>query len=294
MTETRTPQVASPIDGGRPSPAVAVVEVRSEREARAAVTVLGDVWHRDDGQPPLPPELAWAFAHSGNYVALAMAGDQPVAAAIGFRGDDSIGPHLHSHIAGVLPQWQGSGVGYLIKEHQRSWALAHGIDRVTWTFDPLVSRNAYFNVVKLGAQLTRYYVDFYGQMDDGINDGDETDRCLVTWRLGSPQATAAAAGRHTATDVAAARAAGAVDLLVADVDGAPRLSLTDAAVRLVQVAGDVVGLRRRDPAAAQAWRRALRRALVPAFEEGLEVVGVSRDSWYVVTPPRLPAGGRPP
>src|SRR3954447_19229614 len=287
MTETRTPQVAPPIDGGPPAPApsVSVVEVRSEREARAAVTVLGDVWRRDDGQPPLPPELAWAFAHSGNYVALAMAGDQPVAAALGFRGEDSTGPHLHSHIAGVLPQWQGSGVGYLIKEHQRSWALAQGIDRVTWTFDPLVSRNAYFNVVKLGAQLTRYYVDFYGRMIDGINDGDETDRCLVTWRLGSPQAIAAAAGRHAATDIEAARAAGAVELLAVDVDGTPRLTLTDADVRLVQVPTDVVGLRRRDPAAAQEWRRALRRALVPAFEEGLEVVGVSRDSWYVVARP---------
>src|SRR3954453_21239764 len=224
MTETRTPQVASPTDGGQPSPAVSVGEVRSEGEARAAVTVLADVWRREDSQPPLPPELAWAFAHSGNYVALAMAGDEPVAAAIGFRGDDSSGPHLHSHIAGVLPQWQGSGVGYLIKEHQRSWALQHDLDRVTWTFDPLVSRNAYFNVVKLGAQLTRYYVDFYGRMDDGINDGDDTDRCLVTWRIDSAKAVAAAAGGLEATDIAHARAQGGAEVLVAGADGSPQLS----------------------------------------------------------------------
>ena len=156
--------------------------------------MLAQVWRREDEQPPLPPELAWAFAHSGNYVALATIDDEPVAAAIGFRGDDADGPHLHSHIAGVLPAWQGSGVGYQIKQHQRSWAIAHGLDRVTWTFDPLVSRNAYFNVVKLGAQLTRYYVDFYGPMDDGINTGDETDRCLVSWRITSPQAVTASAG----------------------------------------------------------------------------------------------------
>src|SRR3954449_1289214 len=86
MTETRTPQVAPPVDGGPPAPGVSVVEVRSEREARAAVAVLSEVWRREDGQPPLPPELAWAFAHSGNYVALALAGDRPVAAAIGLRG----------------------------------------------------------------------------------------------------------------------------------------------------------------------------------------------------------------
>src|SRR4051794_33454357 len=165
MTETRTSQVAPPVAGG-PPPAVSVVEVRSEREARAAVAVLGQVWRRDDGQPPLPPELAWAFAHSGNYVALASVGGEPVAAAIGFRGEDADGTHLHSHIAGVLPAWQGSGVGYQINQHQRAWAIARGLERVTWTFDPLVSRNAYFNVVKLGAQLTSYYVDFYGPMDD--------------------------------------------------------------------------------------------------------------------------------
>jgi predicted GNAT superfamily acetyltransferase len=282
VTETRTP----PVDGvRRPAEPVSVVEVRSEREARAAVEVLADVWRRDDGQPPLPPELAWAFAHSGNYVALATAGDQPVAAAIGFRGEDADGLLLHSHIAGVLPAWQGSGVGYQIKQHQRSWAMANGLDRITWTFDPLVSRNAYFNVVKLGAQLTRYYVDFYGRMIDGINDGDETDRCLVTWRLTSPGAVAAATGRHLPTDVAEIRAAGAADLLVADTDGSPLLTLTDVDVRLVQVPDDAVGMRRRQPAAAQAWRRALRRALVPAFEEGLEVVGVSRDSWYVLARP---------
>src|SRR4051812_46409120 len=221
MTETRTPQVAPPVDGGPPAPGVSVVEVRSEREARAAVAVLSEVWRRTDGEPPLPPELAWAFAHSGNFVALAMAGDEPVAAAIGFRGEGSDGVHLHSHIAGGLPRWQGSGVGYLLKEHQRSWALAHGIERVTWTFDPLVSRNAYFNVVKLGAQLTRYYVDFYGRMIDGINDGDETDRCLVTWRLDSPQAKAAAAGQHASTDVAAGRARGALGPPVAGGDGPP-------------------------------------------------------------------------
>jgi predicted GNAT superfamily acetyltransferase len=290
MTETRTPQVAPPVAGGRPPAQVSVVEVRSEREARAVVAVLAQVWRRDDGQPPLPPELAWAFAHSGNYVALATAGDTAVAAALGFRGEDRDGAHLHSHIAGVLPGWQGAGVGYLIKQHQRSWAMEHGLDRVTWTFDPLVSRNAYFNVVKLGARLTRYYVDFYGRMDDGINDGDETDRCLVTWRLSSAQATAAAAGRGEPADVAAIRAAGAADLLVAGDDGSPQLSLSDADIRLVQVPGDVVGLRRRDPACAQAWRRALRRALVPAFEEGLEIVGVSRDSRYVVARPSSIAG----
>ena len=261
---------------------VMVELVGSEREARAAVAVLARIWPREDGAEPLPPELAWAFAHSGNYVALARRDKEVVGAAIGFRGHDSAGDLLHSHIAGVLPGCQGLGVGYHLKQHQRSWALAEGLERVTWTFDPLVARNGYFNVVKLGAQLTRYYVDFYGPMDDGINTGDETDRCLVTWRIGSPRATAAASGTFATTDIEALRQRGAIEALRRDSSGRPHLQLDSGDLWLVQLPADVVDLRHRDPGLAQSWRLALRETLVAAFAGGREVVGVSRDGLYVV------------
>jgi len=286
MTQTDAsrpnPGAAAPNLG---DPAVTIDLARSEQDARAAVAVLAHVWSRADGGEPLPPELAWAFAHSGNYVALARRDGRVVGAAIGFRGDDGQAPLLHSHITGVLPGWQGHGVGYQLKQHQRAWAIAHGLDRVTWTFDPLVARNCYFNVVKLGAALTHYYVDFYGPMDDGINTGDETDRCLVTWRTASARAAEAAAGVFTATDLHAARAGGAVDVLRRDAAGGPQVQLDGAAdVRLVQVPTDVIELRRRDPELAREWRLALREVLVAAFADGLEVVGVTHDGWYVVGP----------
>lgn len=261
---------------------VTVELVRSEQDARAAVGVLAQVWPRDDGAEPLPPELAWAFAHSGNYVALARRDGRVIGAAIGFRGADASGPVLHSHIAGVLPGSQGLGAGYKLKQHQRAWALALGLQRITWTFDPLVARNGYFNVVKLGAQLTRYYVNFYGPMDDGINNGDETDRCLVTWRLGSPRAAAAAAGAFRPADIEAVRSRGAVEVLRRDRSGAPSVQPYGGDVRLIQVPADVVALRGRDPKLALAWRIALREALVGAFADGLEVVGVGPDGWYVL------------
>lgn len=282
-------------DASRPGAALAAASVgdaslsielaHSEQDARAAVGVLAQVWPREDGAEPLPPELAWAFAHSGNYVAIARSDGDVVGAAIGFRGDDGDGPLLHSHITGVLPQSQGLGVGYQLKQHQRAWALAEGLERVTWTFDPLVARNGYFNVIKLGAQLTHYYVDFYGPMDDGINTGDETDRCLVTWRVASSRAAAAAAGMFTTADVAAARAGGAVEVLRRDSAGQPQVLPEEADVRLVQVPADVVELRHRDPGLARAWRLALREVLVAAFADGLEVTGVGRDGWYVVGRP---------
>ena len=88
--------------------------VDSEPEARAAVQALAQIWPRRDGKEPLPPELAWVFAHSGNYVAIANIAGEAVGAAIGFRGEDGDGLLLHSHIAGVLPKWQGSSVGYAL------------------------------------------------------------------------------------------------------------------------------------------------------------------------------------
>jgi predicted GNAT superfamily acetyltransferase len=271
-------------DAAAPAPDLTVDLVHTEADARAAVAALAGVWSRPDGVEPLPPELAWVFAHSGNYVSVARTAGVVVGAAIGFRGVDELGPHLHSHIAGVLPQWQGSNVGYALKQHQRRWALDAGLDRVTWTFDPLVARNAYFNVVKLGARLTRYYVDFYGPMTDGINSGDETDRCLVSWRLSDPAADAAAAGRSAPTDLDAARAAGAGELLYVGADGRPVRTGFDGAVRLVQVPSDIVAIRRTDPGGARAWRIALRDVLVASFADGFEVVGATRSSWYVLAP----------
>jgi predicted GNAT superfamily acetyltransferase len=259
--------------------------VHSEHDARAAVGVLAQVWPRVGGKEPLPPELAWVFAHSGNYVAMARQGDEPVGAAIGFRGEDDAGPLLHSHITGVLPGRQSLGVGYRLKQHQRDWARSHGLDRVTWTFDPLVTRNAYFNVVKLGARLTTYYVDFYGPMDDEINNGDETDRCLVTWRLDSPPAHAAAAGMFSAADVDGIRAAGGAEVLVPDAQGAPVVTSASGDLRLLQLPTDIVAVRHQDAGLARAWRLALREVLVAAFADGLEVVGVDRAGWYVLGRP---------
>lgn len=279
---------STPTGSTGPLPAdVRVAAVRSEAEAREVVRVLAAVWAAPDtdGKEPLPPELAWVLAHSGNYVAVAWRGDEAAGAAIGFRGSDEEGDLLHSHIVGVSTAHQGANIGYTLKQHQRRWALDRGLPRVTWTFDPLVGRNAYFNVVKLGARLTRYYVDFYGPMSDGINNGDETDRCLVTWRLDGAAARAAAAGQFAPADPAAYRAAGAAEVLVRTADGTPSLRPSGADVRLLQVPDDIVGLRRRDPAAARAWRLALREALASAFADGLEVLGVSRDCWYVLARP---------
>ncbi|HET6809705.1 MAG TPA: GNAT family N-acetyltransferase [Acidimicrobiales bacterium] len=258
--------------------------VDSEGAARELVTVLSRVWPQPDGSQPFPPELAWALAHSGNYVALARTEDGPVAAAVAFRGRDADGVHLHSHMVGVVADHQGANIGFALKQHQRAWALDQDLARITWTFDPLLVRNAYFNVMKLGARLTRYYVDFYGELTDGINAGDETDRCLVTWWLTEDRAVRASAGEVPSSDRGALLASGAVKVLGPDATGAPEPSADCVApVRLVCVPADAVDVRRTDPGRSREWRHALRTVLRDAFDAGLEVTAVSRDGCYVLS-----------
>jgi len=269
---------------------VSVELVAAEPAARQVATVLSAVWPQPNGTAPVTPELAWALAHSGNYVALAVGPDGPVGAAVGFRAADGEGHHLHSHIAGVVPARQGGSVGFALKQHQRAWALGAGLTRITWTFDPLVARNAYFNVMKLGAGLTRYYVDFYGALSDGINVGDESDRCLVTWWLTGQRAAAAASGATGEVDLAALCRMGAVEVLGPGPGHEPVLQAAPAqATRLARVPADVVELRHRDPAMARRWRQALREVLTTTFAEGLEVEAVSRDGCYVIGARRRPA-----
>src|SRR4051794_6465451 len=120
--------------------------------------------------------------HAGGYAVLAEEGDRVVAASLGFLGREAGGaPLLHSHITGALSEATNRGIGFAVKQHQRAWCLERGIETITWTFDPLVRRNAHFNLGKLGARATEYHADFYGPMGAAVTGGDETDRIVAGW-----------------------------------------------------------------------------------------------------------------
>lgn len=228
-----------------------------------------------------------ALAHAGNYVAGAYRSGELLGGAVGFLGLDADGVHLHSHVAGVRPGGQSKGVGRALKQHQRVWALRRGIRRVYWTFDPLVSRNAYLNLQKLGGLPEAYLPNFYGELNDGINSGEATDRLCLRWQLDSPRAVAAARDQLTAPDAAALRAAGAVAIVdrvgdnpVTHDEGSP--AAAGGAPLLVALPPDIEELRARRPEVAAAWRDTVRRALVGALESGYRFDGFARDGWYVL------------
>ena len=99
-------------------------------------------------------------------------------------------PYLHSHMLAVKAAHRNCGLGMRLKLEQRREALARGIRRIEWTFDPLEIKNAFLNVHKLGAMVRAYRVNFYGVSSSQLQGGLPTDRLLAEWRLDSPRVKA--------------------------------------------------------------------------------------------------------
>ncbi|MGD9958054.1 GNAT family N-acetyltransferase [Nocardioides sp.] len=262
---------------------VAVREITDLRELEEVVHLYATIWGRDSN-PPVTIELLRAFTKAGNYVSGAFDEGRLVGACVGFfaaPAEDS----LHSHIAGVAGPALGRNIGFALKLHQRSWALLRGVSEIAWTFDPLVSRNAHFNLVKLAAEPVEYLPNFYGPMLDTINGVDDSDRLLVRWRLRDPAVIAACAGNSVPAVVSDELAAGAVVALGISESGRAVPGRLDAQTSLVAVPSDIGAMRLADPAAAQQWRVAARDALSALVADGARITGFDRAGWYVVRRP---------
>ncbi len=246
------------------------VEVRllvEPSELADAQWVFDEVWPSADGSTQLPRNLMRALVHAGGYCSAAYRDGRPIGAAFGVAGrhqEDGVWhDHLHSHMAGALTPYRNQHIGTALKLHQRVWALGVGIDTIIWTFDPLVRRNARFNLIKLGADVDGFEPDFYGEMDDGINSGDATDRLFAWWHLESDRVSAAMAGELAPLDLAGLQASGRDVIEVA-------------------LPEDIVDVRAADPAAAQDWRMRVRGNLQRAFADGYRIIGVADHGGYVL------------
>jgi predicted GNAT superfamily acetyltransferase len=274
LIEDNAIQVA---DAAASAAGVVVHELAELTELDGVYRLYNEIWRPDPTNPPVTTELLRAMTKAGNYVSGAFEGDRLVGACVGFFGTPP-NVTLHSHVAGVSAAAMGRSVGFALKLHQRAWAISRGLAEVGWTFDPLISRNAYFNLTKLGAVPTEYLRNFYGGMHDGINGGDESDRLLVRWNLNDPKVAAACAGTRANADAATAVIAlGRTDA------GLPELGTMDGQDLLVATPRDVESLRVSDPGAAKQWRLAVREVLGALIGEGAQVMGFDRSGWYRVT-----------
>lgn len=272
-------EAASQAEAAASKATVTVRLIDDQDDIDAAITLFSGIWGIDGSEPLLTTSLARAFVHSGNYFSGAFADGALVGASVGFLGYGLGEFHLHSHVTGVGSTRQARGVGYALKQHQRSWALDKGLPLIRWTFDPLVCRNGYFNTTKLGATITGYHPNFYGVMQDGINRDDESDRCVVSWRLDSRRAVDAAEGRDLEPVI---DPDGKGILLRLDADGSPVMQPIEAETVLAFIPRDIVSIRASDPGMASAWRHTLREAFGWAFENGYSVTGMTKFGCYVL------------
>jgi predicted GNAT superfamily acetyltransferase len=213
--------------------------------------VFDKTWAMDSGTE-ITPNLLQAMVHSGAYLSGAFIDGNCVGAAFAFPATTG-GPHLHSHMTTVLDKFRDKGIGYALKVDQYKWAKQNNYKEITWTFDPLVARNAKLNLLKLGVDISAYYPNFYGDMPDELNAGDESDRVMASLKV--------------VGDLPTPRTA--------------ILSPEKSAV-LIAIPSDIVAIRGKDLAENLKWRRSVRDEFVGVLARGGKVVGFSANNEYVV------------
>jgi predicted GNAT superfamily acetyltransferase len=258
-----------------------VSESDSVEELREASALLETIWGRTAEGVPVHSEVMKSLVHAGGCVTVARNdGGALIGAAV--LSPAAPAAEAYSLITGVAPGANDRGIGRALKLRQREWALEHGFTHMTWTFDPLVARNARFNLARLGAVAGGYEVAFYGRMTDGLNGDDDSDRLVARWALASRRTGAATAG--TAPDPAGpGDGAGGDDGTSRDApDGGPLLR-RGAAGLWCRVPADIVELRRADPPQASRWRLAVRDVFRAAFAEGYVATHCTRSGWYLLS-----------
>ena len=213
--------------------------------------IFDHTWAMDAGTE-ITPNLLQAMIHSGAYLSGAFIDGECVGAAFAFPATTG-GLHLHSHMTAVLDKFRDKGIGHALKVDQYKWAKQNNYKEITWTFDPLVARNARLNILKLGVDISAYYPNFYGDMPDELNAGDESDRVMASLKVVGDAPTPRTA-----------------------------ISAPDKSAVLIAIPSDIVAIRGKDLAENLRWRRSVRDEFVGVLARGGKVIGFSENNEYVV------------
>ena len=265
-------------------------------EEMTAVEALQRLFWPGSEADVIPAHLLLAAVHNGGLVLGAFVEDDLVGVAFGFPGIYTTpdGPRLkhHSHILGVHPDWNGKGIGIALKRAQWQMVRKQGLDRITWTYNPLLSRNAHLNISRLGAVCNTYLRSEYGEMRDGLNAGLPSDRFKVDWWLNTKRVERRLSRRsRPALTLDHYRTAEAT-LFEAHSDRGSALyppeeisSLTGPLL-LIEIPSDFLALKAADLPLARDWRFYTREVFENAFATGYLVTDFVHDnerSFYVLT-----------
>ncbi len=270
--------------------------IENMNEMHQAVELQRLVWQESETDI-IPAHLMNSAVHSGGLLIGAFVDQELVGFVFGFPGFYSTpdGPRLkhYSSILGIRPEWQGQGIGFALKRAQWQMVRHQGIDRITWTFDPLLSRNAWLNITRLGAVCDTYLRDFYGKMNDVLNQGLPSDRFNIDWWVNSHRVNRRLSRRRrNHLDLVHFLSGGAAIINPAELDikGLPhpvektKLNLgTDLPILLVEIPADFPALKGSDISLALEWRLHSRSIFEDLFKAGYLATDFVRSTDY---PPR--------
>ncbi len=255
--------------------------IESIEEMEKVEEIQRQVWQ--EAEPAtVPAHLMNSAVHNGGLLLGAFVEQELVGFVFGFLGAYSTpdGPRLkhYSSMLGVLTNWRDQGIGFALKRAQWQMVRHQGIDRITWTFDPLLSRNAWLNITRLGAVCSTYLRNFYGKMDDVLNQGLPSDRFDVDWWVNSHRVNRRLS-RHRRNDLTLAHflTGGARVYNPAEMDkegfvhpsGDPQIQLgKDQPILLVEIPADITALKAASIELARQWRMHSRAIFETLFKAG--------------------------
>jgi predicted GNAT superfamily acetyltransferase len=264
---------------------ITIRDLKSIDDLSQLKAVEKEVWGMTDDDT-LPLTLAIALKASGNILVGAFDttkekgkdkggdSDKLVGFAFGFLGREHGQTTIHSHMLAVLEGYRHLDLGSRLKQAQRERAMAMGVHEMTWTFDPLQSRNAHFNFSKLGVVSETYKVDFYGPETSSVLHRNGTDRLWVRWMLNSRRVRDRLAGKNSRVETLDAMRLLA-PLVRFDPSGKPeRADLAESLSRQrvsIEIPGDILAVERTDMGLAREWRDATRWAFRESVKAGFFV-----------------------
>jgi predicted GNAT superfamily acetyltransferase len=264
-------------------PAVTIRDLESFDDLKQVEDVEREVWQLSD-LDTTPLTLLIAAKAAGGVFLGAFDQDKLVGFAFGFLGVEQGRAIVHSHMLAVQEAYRDLDLGSKLKLAQRERALAmrvNGlpIEEITWTFDPLQSRNAHLNFSKLGVVSDSYKVDFYGSETSSVLHRNATDRLWVKWPITSRRVQARSEGKTNRAETLDALAS-IPPLIRFNGDGGPaRSDLADALKRqriAIEIPSDIVAVEQKNPEVAREWRSATRWAFVETLKAGFFVAEFCR------------------